>query len=88
MNQPKSEGVRGLVSIKGCVNDEGENLAPYALGSNEKLIIAAAAELKLKKFTNVQNKQERSKQRLIEWKEKALYGRFLREVESTDDGNR
>ena len=46
------------------------------------------AELKLKKFTNVQDKQERSKQRLIEWKEKALYGRFLREVESTDDGNR
>ena len=46
------------------------------------------AKPKLKKFINVQNRQERRKQRLIEWKEKALHGQFLRETESTDDGNR
>ena len=81
---PRSEGGRGLISIEGCVNDEKENLTLYALGSNEKPIIAATAELKLKKFINVQNKLERRKHRLIEWKEKAIHGQFLRETESTD----
>ena len=85
---PRSEGGRGLVSLDDCVNDERENLALYALRSNEKLTIAATAELKLEKFINVQNSKERKKQRLIEWKEKALHGQFLREAESTDDGNR
>ena len=85
---PRSEGGRGLVSLDDCVNDERENLALYALRSNEKLTIAATTELKLEKFINVQNRKERKKQRLIEWKEKALHGQFLREAESTDDGNR
>ena len=70
---PRSEGGRGLISIEGCVNDEKENLTLYA-----------TAELKLKKFINVQNKLERRKHRLIEWKEKAIHGQFLRETESTD----
>ena len=52
-----------------------------------KLIIAATTELKLGKFINVKNKQERRKQRLIESKEKALRGQFLRETEYTNDGN-
>ena len=51
---PRREGGRGLVSIEGYVNDERENLALYALGSNEKFIIYATAELKLKKFKNVE----------------------------------
>ena len=83
----RREGGSGLVSMEGCVNDERENVALYTLGSNAKRI-AATAELKLKMFINVQNKHERRKQRLIKWKEKALYGQFLRETESTDDGNR
>ena len=90
---PRSErglggGGGGVVRIEDCVSDERENLALYALGRDEKLIIAAKAELKLKKFINVQNRQERRKQRLIEWKEKTLHGQFLRETEITDDGNR
>ena len=85
---PRSKRGRGLVSIEDCVNDERGSLVLYALRSNEKLIIAATTELKLKKFINVQNRQERRKQRLSEWKEKALHGEFLRETESTDDGNR
>ena len=55
---------------------------------NENLIIIATAELKLKKFINVQHKQERRKQRLTEWTEKALHGQFLKETENTDDRNR
>ena len=64
------------------------SLAPYALRSNEKLIIAATTEIKFKKFANVQNRQERRKQLLIESKGKVLHGQFLRETESTDDGKR
>ena len=56
---PKSEGGRGLVSIEDCVNDERENLALYALRSNEKLIIGATTELKPEKFINFQNGQGR-----------------------------
>ena len=47
---PRSEEGRGLVSIEDCVNDKRENLALYALRSNEKLIIASTTEIKLKKF--------------------------------------
>ena len=46
------------------------------------------AELKLKKCINVQNGQERRKQCQVEWKEKAHYGQFFRETESTNDRNR
>ena len=84
----RSEGGRRLVRIEDCVNDERKNLALYTVRSNEKLIITATTELKLKKFINIQNREGRRKQRLIEWKEKALHGQFLRETESIDDGNR
>ena len=77
-----------MVSIEDCVSDESGNLVLYALKINEKLIIDGTPDLKLKKFINVQNRQERRKQRLIKWKEKALHGQFLRETENTDDGNR
>ena len=50
---PRSEGAMGHVSIEDCVNKERKNLALYALRSNEKLIIAATTELKLKKFINI-----------------------------------
>ena len=73
---PRSKRSRGLVSIKDCVNDKRENLELYALRSNEKFMIAATTELKLIKFINVQNRQERRKQHLIEWKEKALHNQF------------
>ena len=85
---PRSEGGTGLVSIEDCVNDKKENLALYALKSNEKLLTAATTELKLKKFINVQNRQVRIKRHLTEWKEKALHGQFLRKTEIADDGNR
>ena len=78
---PRSEGDRVAVSMEDYVDNERENLALYALRSNEKLIIAATTELKLEKFINVQNRLERRKQRLIEWKKKTLHGQFLRETE-------
>ena len=71
---PKSEGGRELVSIENCENDERKNLVLYALRSNEKLIIAATKELKPKKFINVQNRHERGKQHLTEWKKNAVHG--------------
>ena len=79
--------VGGFVSIEDCVSDKRLNLKLYALGRNENLISAATAELKLKNFINIQNRQEKRKQRLVEWKEKAPHGQFLRETETADDGN-
>ena len=84
---PRSEGGRELLSIEDCVNDGRKNLALYDLRSNEKLIIASATELKLKKFIIAPNRQERRKQRLTEWKEKSLDFQFLKEIEGTDDGH-
>ena len=80
MYLPRSEAGRRLVSIEGCVNDERENLALYALRSNEKLIKADGTQLKLRKFIIVQNRQERREQRLTERKEKALQGQSWRET--------
>ena len=45
---PRSEGGCGAVSIEDCVSGGRQNLALYALRSNE-VIIAATAKLKLKK---------------------------------------
>ena len=83
-----TQGLKELLEIEDCVSDERKSLALYALGSNENLINAAAAELKLKKFISIQDRQERRKERLVEWKEKALRKKFLRETESTDDRNK
>ena len=48
MVAPRREGGGGVVSIEDCVNGGRQNLALYALRSNEG-IIAVAAELMLKK---------------------------------------
>ena len=45
---PRREGGSGVVSLEDCVNGGMLNLALYPLRSNE-VIIAATAELKLKK---------------------------------------
>ena len=45
--------VGGFVSIEDCVSDKRLNLKLYALGGNENLISATAAEIKLKNFINI-----------------------------------
>lgn len=62
---PRSEGGRGLVSTEDRFNHERENVALYALWSNEKLIIAVTTERKHKKYINLQNRKGRKKQRLF-----------------------
>ena len=47
MVAPRHEGGSGVVSLEDCVNGGRQNLAIYALRSNE-VIITAAAELHLK----------------------------------------
>ena len=84
----RSKGGRGLVSIEDCVSDKRKSLALYALGSDENLINAATPELNLKNFINIPSRQEKKKQCLVEWEEKAPHGQFLRETEGTDDGDR
>ena len=47
MVAPRHEGGSGVVSLEDCVSGGRQNLALYALRSNE-VIITATAELKLK----------------------------------------
>ena len=84
----RSKGGRGIVNIEDCVSDERKILVLHAFGSNENFLNASMAELRFQKSINVQNRPESRKQHLVEWKEKALLGQFLRKTESTDDGNR
>ena len=56
---PRSERGSGIVSIKDCVNGERQNLTLYALRSNE-VVIAATAELKLKKVIRKAKKKKKT----------------------------
>ena len=58
---PRSEGGSGGVSMENCVIMKGKT---YALRSNEKLIIAATAELKLKKFIKWTRKKKTTPDRM------------------------
>ena len=60
MVAPRREGGGGVVSIEDCVNGGRQNLALYALRSNEG-VIAVAAELMLKKVI----KQAREKKNSV-----------------------
>ena len=68
------------------------SLALYALGSNENLINAAMGELKSLRMFKISRRGENNA-----WSNHSLYGRmegetlhqqFLRETESTSDGNK
>ena len=71
---------KGLLSGK-TVELERSNLFDYAANSNERLLKAATEELQLRTKINGKNKEERENERQAAWKEKALYGQFLRETE-------
>ena len=75
---PRSDGGRGLVSVKDCVGKEKCSLAKYAAQSKEILVKTTATELNLEKYTVNVSKKKKKENRLNEWKEKALYEQFVR----------
>ena len=78
---PINDVGRGLVSVKDCVEEEKYNLAKYATQKNEALVKTVAAELNLEKYIVTVSKKEKKENRLKEWKQKALHGNIVREIE-------
>ena len=84
---PRSDGGRGLVSAKDCVEEEKCNLWKYASQSKDTLVKAAGAELSLEKYiANVIKKEKKS--RLKECKQKVLHGQFVREIECHNESKK
>ena len=85
---PRAQGGRGLLSIKDCFELERSNLFDYAANNNKRLLKAATEELQLKTKIDGKNKEEQENERQTAWKEKALHGQFLREIEGMHDQRR
>ena len=73
---------RGLISCEGCIRMEGNNLLWYVRNSVEPLIQGVKAAETIE-YNNTVNKKEfkqswmREKKEL--WKNKTMYGQFVRE---------
>ena len=78
---PRAQRARGLLSVKVCVEPERSNLFDYAANNNERLLKATTEEIQLRTKIDGKNKEELENERQAAWKEKALYGQFLRETE-------
>ena len=81
LNVPRAEGGRGLISLEECIGQAKNSLQNYILHSDEKLIQAARkGEVVTHDFQTPKDfKQRRKAERKREWKEKVLYGQFLRQ---------
>ena len=84
---PRTQGGRGLLIVKDCVELERSNLLNYAANNNERLLKAATEALQLRTKMDGKNKEERENERQAAWKEKALHGQFLRECKIKEGGN-
>ena len=84
LNVPRAEGGRGLISLEECIGQAKNSLQNYILHSDEKLIQAARkGEVVTHDFQTPKDfKQRRKAERKREWKEKVLYGQFLRQTGS------
>ena len=85
---PRAQRVRGLLSVKDCVELERSNLFDYSANDNERLLKAATEELQLRTKIDGKNKEERKNERQAAWKEKTLHGQFLKEIEGMQDQSR
>ena len=77
----RTQGGRGLLSVKDCVDLERSNLFYYAKNNNDRLLKAANEELQLITKTDGKSNEERNNEREAAWKDKTLNAQFLRETE-------
>ena len=83
---PRTRGGRGLISCEGCIKSEVNNLGWYIKNTTEMLLIGARATGVLKTngcTTKMDFKRNWNEQNLREWKEKRMYGQFVREMPDT-----
>ena len=83
---PRQKGGRGLISCEMCVKAEENNLAWYVRNSNERFM-AGVRKIKILDREGAKEKNEFKRDRqnasLNRWKEKKMYGQFLREMPET-----
>ena len=60
---PRTQGGRGLLIVKDCVELERSNLLDYAANNNERLLKAATEALQLRTKMDGKNKEERENER-------------------------
>ena len=84
----RQKGGRGLLSSEMCVKTEENNLVWYVRNSNERLM-AGVRKIKILDSEGTKEKNEVKSDRqnvsLNRWKEKKMYGQFLREMPETVD---
>ena len=84
----RQKGRRGLISCEMCVNSEENNLAWYVRNSNERWM-AGVRKINILDSEGAKEKNEFERDRhnasSNRWKEKKMYGQFLREMPETVD---
>ena len=78
---PRKDGGRGLISVEDCVNQARLSLERYVQSSAEDLLKAVREEVTGSQETATSFKVRRRAENTQEWKEKPLYGQFVRETE-------
>ena len=85
---PRRKGGRGLISCQDCITSEENNLAWYIKHSTEPLLV----QVKLSGLLNSDNcvdkiteKRTRIDNKETRWKEKKMYGQFVREIPVNTD---
>ena len=83
---PRKEGGRGLQGVEVSVNEENAALCQYINESSELMIMEASQEGVLKPLESLIDYRNRIKlERMIEWKEKPLHGKFFKGIEGFAD---
>ena len=79
---PREEGGRGLQSVEQAIQEDIRSIVEYLENSKETLLKKVIDEKVLHADGSAESfKKEQREERLKEWKEKALHGQYLREVE-------
>ena len=79
----RKHGGRGLISIETCVRSEENKLVLYVRESNE-MLLKGVKKVSIVKTENLMEKEDFKKNRQNEfknkWREKRMYGQFVREM--------
>ena len=83
----RKKGGRGLISCKNCIASEENNLGWYVKNKVEPLLIAVKIQVTIKTDGVIEPKEfkKREKERVYNaWKEKRMYGQYLRDMDGKD----
>eukprot|EP00794_Sanderia_malayensis_P016665 gene16665-biopygen14077 len=84
---PRKKGGRGLISCKNCIASEENNLGWYVKNKVEPLLRAVKRQGTIKTDDAIEPKEykKREKEKVYNaWKEKRMYGQYLRDMDGKD----